>query len=316
MRENTASSTALVIARSTWVCGRGQQAGEGELWPREAVELSRWFLADHAADWRLLQSRWYRWCGAWLERWIIPGIQLHYAARKLVVSRSVEAAIRRGARQVVVIAAGFDTLAYRLHRHHPSVRFIEIDHPATQALKRRSLESREKSGENFEMAAADLERTPLAEALVRAGARPNLPAVAVMEGLLMYLEPDQAEACVATLSGHFEQDLTLALTFMVPDARGRARFQGGSRWLDLWLGLNGEPFRSVLTREEMSRLLRQAGFGRQSHWDHDRLRAELLGGRTEPLAHGEQICVASRPGGTPRGPEDSGHFPGEPNGRG
>ena len=33
-----------------------------------------------------------------------------------------------GAKQVVILGAGFDTLALRLSEQFPSVKFIEVDH--------------------------------------------------------------------------------------------------------------------------------------------------------------------------------------------
>ncbi|MEQ1870931.1 MAG: class I SAM-dependent methyltransferase, partial [Vicinamibacterales bacterium] len=41
----------------------------------------------------------------------------------------------------MVMFAGFDLLAWRLHRERPEVRFFELDHPATQAPKKRKLDA-------------------------------------------------------------------------------------------------------------------------------------------------------------------------------
>ncbi len=43
-----------------------------------------------------------------------------------------------GVRQILVLGAGLDTFAYRLEPT-PSLRVFELDHPATQAEKRRRL---------------------------------------------------------------------------------------------------------------------------------------------------------------------------------
>src|SRR4051794_17738665 len=52
------------------------------------------------------------------------------AARTCFFDDAVRDAIRDGARQVVIVGAGFDTRAYRLQQ--PGVQFFEVDHPATQ----------------------------------------------------------------------------------------------------------------------------------------------------------------------------------------
>jgi methyltransferase (TIGR00027 family) len=62
------------------------------------------------------------------------GLRLFIAARSRFAEDALAAAVRRGVRQAVVLGAGLDTFAYR--NPHPSLRVIEVDHPATQAWKR------------------------------------------------------------------------------------------------------------------------------------------------------------------------------------
>src|SRR5436190_8140347 len=68
-----------------------------------------------------------------------------YAAYFYVNARTfyIDAALRRaaaaGATQVVVLGAGFDSRAYRFRASHPSVRFFEVDLPATIEAKKSRL---------------------------------------------------------------------------------------------------------------------------------------------------------------------------------
>ena len=48
------------------------------------------------------------------------------------------AAVEAGVRQIVVLGAGLDTFAYASSRRE-GLRLFELDHPATQAEKRRRL---------------------------------------------------------------------------------------------------------------------------------------------------------------------------------
>ncbi|HEX3528449.1 MAG TPA: class I SAM-dependent methyltransferase [Thermoanaerobaculia bacterium] len=116
--------------------------------PAEAAEAYRWFLesADPKA------ARLAAWAGGHAlprglayaaETFVIPGIMLHYAVRKLFLEDAVRAALTTssgdsGILQVVVLGAGLGTLALRLHRERPDVRFFECDHPATQRFKRQA----------------------------------------------------------------------------------------------------------------------------------------------------------------------------------
>ena len=53
--------------------------------------------------------------------------------RKRLIEEVVRASLTEGVEQVVIIGAGFDTLALRLCAGFPRTNFIEIDHPATQS---------------------------------------------------------------------------------------------------------------------------------------------------------------------------------------
>lgn len=294
MKAKRHSSTALVIAKSTRLA-----AWEPELLalvPGGAVEVCDWFLMDHAHDTPLLREAWYRALLDRLEGWVLPGIRLHYAARKALLEARVRAAIAAGVRQVVVIGGGFDTLTYRLHRELPRVRFFELDHPATSYSKQKSLSRRATLAQNLSLHSADLTRTPLADALQAAGVSPRVSTLVLAEGLLMYLARESVETFVAALAGFFRGSLELALTFMVPDASGRARFHNGSAALSAWLRLVGEPFLSAYPPGELSALLTRQGFGQVELWGDERLRNEVLPDtlRERPLAVGEHVCIAAR----------------------
>lgn len=288
------SSTALVIAKSTRLA-----AWDPELLalvPAGAVEVCDWFLADHAHDTALLHEAWYRALLARLESWVLPGIRLHYAARKALLEAQVRRAISSGARQVVVIGGGFDTLTYRLHRELPQVRFFELDHPATSYSKRKSLARRASLSDNLRLQSTDLTRTPFGEALGAAGVAAGVSTVVLAEGLLMYLPRETVGAFVAALSGFFRGSVALALTFMVPDPSGQARFHNESAALSAWLSVVGEPFLSAYHPEELSELLGRHGFGQVELWGEERIRLEVLPDtlRERPLAVGEHVCVARR----------------------
>src|SRR5688572_14758828 len=112
-----------MIARSTYISSLDPHWCT--LLADEAGRVSEWFVHDHAKDRTRLKKRWYRSFLQRLQAWVLPGIQLHYLLRKRVLETQVDAALRLGAAQVVIVAGGFDTLAYRLHSQHPAVRFFE-----------------------------------------------------------------------------------------------------------------------------------------------------------------------------------------------
>jgi methyltransferase (TIGR00027 family) len=68
---------------------------------------------------------------------VSPFLRAALAVRSRMAEDEVGAATRRGIRQYVILGAGFDTFAYR--NPYPALQVFEVDHPATQELKRQRL---------------------------------------------------------------------------------------------------------------------------------------------------------------------------------
>ena len=128
MREDRPSSTAtLIAAASVFLDGDPQVRG---LVPAGAAALCRRFISSFPMPTRAVIGALchpaLRWLARLAERSTVPGLMLHFMLRKRMIEAAVTEAVFRGASQVVVIGAGFDTLALRLHRSHSAVTFIEI----------------------------------------------------------------------------------------------------------------------------------------------------------------------------------------------
>ncbi|HEV3219750.1 MAG TPA: SAM-dependent methyltransferase [Candidatus Acidoferrales bacterium] len=65
-------------------------------------------------------------------------MRIFIAVRTRFAEDALAAAVTRGVRQLVVLGAGLDTFAYR-NPFGEKLRVFEVDHPATQAWKRRGL---------------------------------------------------------------------------------------------------------------------------------------------------------------------------------
>lgn len=283
MREEIPSSTARLIARGILVAERDPELrrlvapGEGEILGRILDEapgsrISR--LALRAFPRKLLRC---------CESLFLPGIVAHWLVRKRKIERVVRGAITAGAEEVVVIAAGFDSLCLRLRAEFPGVRFTEIDHPATQAPKRAAF----PETANFQYLACDLAKGPL----------PGLPErehrVVVVEGLTMYLGEEEIAELFRRLS---EKCRTLVFTFMEKGADGAVGFKNQNPLVAPWLKWRGEPFHWGVTRDELPDFLRAHGFRLEDVFDECDLRREILGPlelQDLTLARGDCLCVAT-----------------------
>jgi len=191
----------------------------------------------------------------------LPGGVHHMATRKAWVEREVRRAIDGGATQVVVIGAGFDPLGYRLHRESATVRWWEVDRPATQRIKLAGLDRCGRPGSTLGFVAADLGTEPLAAAMDRApGYAPSRPTVFVAEGLTMYL----TELAVTKLFRSAAELLTgggrLIGTALAPRPDGSLRVTGAPSWLNRHLRRMGEPFRFGIAPDALPGFVAGAGF--------------------------------------------------------
>src|SRR5271163_4740389 len=89
--------------------------------------------------------------------------------RTRLIDDLVREAIRAGAQQLVLLGAGFDSRGYRLEETK-GIRTYEVDHPATQRVKRARLRSRIKQPfENVRFVEVDFEKDDLEFKLKEAG---------------------------------------------------------------------------------------------------------------------------------------------------
>ena len=298
MKEDRPSATAYLIARSTLFLSRDPNLGR--LVPQRSAELSEQFV-----DARPLLARWLdaamsssllRPLSLAVESITIPGIKLHYALRKRYLEEIARDALRQGLGQVVVIGAGFDTLALRLHESFPETKFFEIDHPATQRVKKRVVENHQQPAPNLRFISLDLARGSLRRCLLScADYQPETDTLFVAEGLLMYLAPAEVDLIFEFIRSHSGANSKFAFTFMETQSDGRIGFRESSRAVDAWLCLRKETFKWGRARARIGDFLADRGFVVREIANSETLRNKYLMSkqlRHLSLADGECICVS------------------------
>lgn len=187
----------------------------------------------------------------WLRR-----RRLFFAARSRFAEDTIEAAAQKGAEQVVILGAGLDTFAYR--NPHPSVRVFEVDHPDTQAWKRKQLEEAKiEIPPTAVLVPVDFETRTMAEGLAAAGFSRSIPTVFVWLGVTMYLD---RETVLSTLRTIAEQKAWVQVVFdyitMPEGAEEQAVFAARAERV----AAAGEPWLSYFTAREISRELGEIGY--------------------------------------------------------
>ena len=299
MRKHRSSATAYVIACSTVFLSH--EPRYAHLVPALTVQTSTCFMRDRSPVSRqligLMDRHWFRSVVAALERAVVPGIMLHYLLRKRWIEDRVRACLAEGVDQIVILGAGFDTLALRLHHEFPHVRFFEVDHPATQQVKRNASESRNMLGTNIHFIAADLTQKNWERALLsQSDFLDQADTLVIAEAVLMYLQPDDLDAIFRFLREHTAQHSRFLFTFMEPTDDGKISFRNATWLLDTWLRWRGEPFTWGVRREALSSYLHERGFSLQQLATPETFRGQYCSPMPSaiPLAEGEYVCLAER----------------------
>ena len=195
-----------------------------------------------------------------LQAPLARALRSHVLLRSRIAEEDLARGAEAGLRQAVILGAGFDTFAYRQPAWAANLRLFEVDHPASQAEKRRRvLDADLPAPSNLIHAPVDFEAVPLAEGLARAGFDASEPAFFSWLGVTMYLTRPAIRAVLAFIGG-LPAGTRLVLTFAQPGEGG----QEGDDPLADRAAQAGEPWLSRFTPEELAEELRAAGFRR---WD-------------------------------------------------
>jgi methyltransferase (TIGR00027 family) len=172
------------------------------------------------------------------------------ALRTAAIDAAVRDAIAAGARQLVVLGAGYDGRAWRMPEL-AGVRVFEVDHPATQGDKRAHLAELPPATGAITFVSIDFTRESLDAALDRAGHDRSSPTCWIWEGVVMYLTHDVMRATLAGIAGRSAPGSTLIVNYHTVHRGLVAR---------LMFRLIGEPQISAWTPEEMAADLGSSGF--------------------------------------------------------
>lgn len=196
----------------------------------------------------------------------------YLAARTLFFDEAVRLALDAGIRRVLIVGAGYDSRAWRLHR--PGVEFIELDHPDTQADKR---DRAPTGGPRY--VSLDLATDPIPESLVDAAS-----IIATVEGVSMYLNEDDVVKLLGSLARPGNR---LVANFGIGGGTG-PRSRQATRNV---VAAGGEAFRFEPTRDEVVELLRRTGWEPEQVLTGRDIAVRYLGGTSLPTELTEDAYV-------------------------
>jgi methyltransferase (TIGR00027 family) len=172
---------------------------------------------------------------------------------------ALHSAVVRGFTQYVLVGAGFDSYALRAPPESAHVNIFEVDHPATQSLKRQRIRECELSvRESVHFLAADLSRESLSSVLAKSSFESTKPAFFSWLGVTTYLTREANLESLRSIANSAAVGSELVFTYVdqkVFDGNELTSSALGKRVASI-----GEPFLSGFSPSTLARDLRNVGF--------------------------------------------------------
>jgi len=246
VRPGEGSTTALYVAMGRAVAhAEGRVRGFSDPIARELLPPGARRLVDRFVAGEPPASLRDRARLAFVRR-VVPLVSL----RTIAIDDAIRGAAPVG--QLVILGAGLDARAWRMAELRDAIVF-EVDHPATQAVKRERTAGLARAAGEVRFVPVDFQQDRLDAALARAGHDAGVPSVFLWEGVVRYLTRAAIEATLDAVAAR-----------AAPGSRFVANYTaggGGWRWVgNLGLRVIGEPTRSEHTSASIAALLGARGF--------------------------------------------------------
>ena len=179
--------------------------------------------------------------------------------RAVYTEKSLKAATLTGAKQYVILGAGLDTFAFRETEFLSKYRVFEVDHPLTQADKKKRIA---RAGwtvpDNLAFVPVDFTKDSLTERLIAAGFDPSVKSFFSWLGVTYYLSAEAIDAMLSSLS-----ELCADGSSLVFDYPDEDFFEAPEKRVQntiMMANAGGEPMQSAFSYGALEKLLEKHGF--------------------------------------------------------
>ncbi|HET9266444.1 MAG TPA: class I SAM-dependent methyltransferase [Vicinamibacterales bacterium] len=206
-----------------------------------------------------------------------PGARTSAVARTRLVDDLLRHALKNGARQVLILGAGFDTRAYRIPEI-ATARVFEVDHPLTQAAKIRVISRAGAQRATVTHVPVDFTRQTLDAALRGSDFDVDARSFVLWEGVTNYLTEAAVDATLRAIFASVAPGSELFLTYVHHGLLdGSRRFDGGAEILERVREV-GEPWTCGFEPREMPAYLVARSFALLEDLSADEYRSRYFGG--------------------------------------
>ncbi len=226
-----------------------------------------------------------------LKLWSPGGQEFLTARARLVDDLAVELA-GEGLDQIVLLGAGFDTMALRIRESLNDIKVFEVDHPATQEVKRKVME-RIGVPDNLRFVAVDFEKDDFVEKLGQAGFDPSRRSFIVWAGVSYYLTNKAVANTLEQISRLGGAGTKLVWDYLLAEVvngttTNRDAIDKARRAANL-----GEPWLFGLEVSQVPYFVEQFGFQLLKDYEPEELRQTYFPQRSLPMSY-VRIVVCER----------------------
>ncbi len=164
--------------------------------------------------------------------------------------------------QIVILGAGYDTRAYRLHNLLGTSKIFEVDIQTTQKSKIEILEKNKiKISENIIYVSINFETESLEEALLNSGFVRGAKTLYVWEGVTYYLTEDAIEKTLKFINAYSSKASVVCFDYLAEKIESMNA---------------AEPYQFTIGKEELRILLSEYGFEIIEHIDFKEMEKRYL----------------------------------------
>jgi methyltransferase (TIGR00027 family) len=215
---------------------------------------------------------------------------------------ALEAAVWRGVRQYVVLGAGLDSFALRQPAFAREVAIFEIDHPATQDLKRQRLRDRGVAvPRTLHFVPADLSQEELGTALARSAFRGTESAFFSWLGVTNYLTREANLATLQAIARCSAEGSELVFTYIDRRELGPDRESPDLGRVQDTVASAGEPWLSGFDPAQLAEDLRAVGLVLVEDLSGQEARERYCRDRRDGLSPAAAFHIAHAQVGEPAG---------------
>jgi methyltransferase (TIGR00027 family) len=207
------------------------------------------------------------WMRRFFRRTLAPyGMYEYTIARTKYIDGVFKEDLAAGFDQILIFGAGFDTRALRFEGEARNTRIFELDAPLTQQAK---LGQYKKRGltipANVQFIPIDFDRESPSEKLDQAGFASGARSLFVLEGLLMYLQPESVDATFTLIQSFAGHGSEVVFDYVRASVLRQEGSYYGDREAIKMVADSGEPWRFGIEEAELEAFLARYGLKLREH---------------------------------------------------